>query len=293
MPFSSTACVGEIGDIIIGIAFVLPAALIYKKHKNKKGALIGLVVGALVGIAAAMVANWVLLIPFYVKAFGWEAIIGMVAELYPGITQQTFFSYYLFLGVAHRHRDYHLATLPRLDVRVGHRRAQKPRDVLLFAEFQRVHQRERLPFVDKGRDVAPEHAFGVLTPRAVVRLVRDGRSAPQTPVPADEGHLFKTLRAKRIAGVRREFAAAHVAGNVLGIYGTDERVRGSAHKAGKPLFHPLAAPRHQNTSPLHSSSMRLRRREYLLAVSLLRIIFATVFFAPTMTTSFLARVTAV
>lgn len=100
MPFSSTACVGEIGDIIIGIAFVLPAALIYKKHKNKKGALIGLVVGALVGIAAAMLANWVLLIPFYVKAFGWEAIIGMVAELYPGITQQTFFSYYLFLGVA-------------------------------------------------------------------------------------------------------------------------------------------------------------------------------------------------
>ena len=39
MPFTSTACIGELGDIAIGVANVLPAALIYRFFKNRKGAI--------------------------------------------------------------------------------------------------------------------------------------------------------------------------------------------------------------------------------------------------------------
>ena len=36
MPFSSTACVGELADIIIGLANVIPASIYYAKNKCKK-----------------------------------------------------------------------------------------------------------------------------------------------------------------------------------------------------------------------------------------------------------------
>jgi len=54
MPFTGTACVGELGDIVMGIAFVLPASFIYKYHKTRKGALLSLAVGVLSSTAAAM-----------------------------------------------------------------------------------------------------------------------------------------------------------------------------------------------------------------------------------------------
>lgn len=99
MPFSTTACVGELADIIMGIAFVLPAAIVYKKLKKKKGAFIGCLVGAVCCIIAAILANWLLLIPFYAKVFGWEAILGMVSSLYAGVTQASFYTYYILLAV--------------------------------------------------------------------------------------------------------------------------------------------------------------------------------------------------
>ncbi len=99
MPFSSTACVGELADIIVGIAFVLPASLIYRYHKNRKGAIIGMLVGALCATAAGVLANWLILIPFYAKAYGMDAIVGMMVALYPDITADTVYNYYLPLAV--------------------------------------------------------------------------------------------------------------------------------------------------------------------------------------------------
>ncbi len=99
LPFSSTACVGELGDMIIGIAFVVPASIIYHLHKCKKNAIIGLVVGSVCAVLAALASNMWLLIPFYATAYGMDAIIGMVASLYDGVTTETFMSYYLPLAV--------------------------------------------------------------------------------------------------------------------------------------------------------------------------------------------------
>lgn len=99
MPMTSTGCVGELADIIVGIAFVLPAALIYKRNKSRKGALIGLLVGMLSAVSVSLLANWLVLIPFYTKAYGMEAVVGMMQALYPEITADTLYNYYLPLAV--------------------------------------------------------------------------------------------------------------------------------------------------------------------------------------------------
>lgn len=99
MPFTGTACVGELGDIAIGIANVLPAALIYRFYKNRKGAILGMAVGMVCAVAVGLLMNWLVLIPFYAKAFGMEAIVGMMISLYPKITADTVYNYYLPLAV--------------------------------------------------------------------------------------------------------------------------------------------------------------------------------------------------
>lgn len=97
---SSTANVGEFADILVGIAFVVPAALIYKKYRNKKSAIVGLAVGTLSAVIISLLANAFILIPFYAKNYGMEAIVGMVQVLYPDVNADNFLSFYLPLAVA-------------------------------------------------------------------------------------------------------------------------------------------------------------------------------------------------
>lgn len=95
MPFSGTACVGELGDLVIGIANVLPASLIYYFHKNKKGAIGGLVLGMFCAVVVSLFMNWLVLIPFYANAYGMDAVVGMMKALYPDITADNIYNYYL------------------------------------------------------------------------------------------------------------------------------------------------------------------------------------------------------
>ena len=99
MPFTSTACVGELADIIIGLVNVIPAAIFYKFNKSKKGAVIALCIGALSATIFSILANRFILIPFYMIAYGMEVIVGMVKGLYPNITAESFYSFYLPLAV--------------------------------------------------------------------------------------------------------------------------------------------------------------------------------------------------
>ena len=77
--------VGELANFNIGLCFVLPAAFIYKKRKNKNSAIMGMTVGGLTMTVAAGVLNAFVLIPLYasVLEFPVEAIIGMSRELNP------------------------------------------------------------------------------------------------------------------------------------------------------------------------------------------------------------------
>ncbi len=102
LPMTSTAYVGELTDIIIGICFVLPASLIYKRHKDRKHALIGLLVGIVCVVCASLIINRFISIPFYLEFFfnGNENILlDMLRPLYKNITMDNFYLYYLGIGV--------------------------------------------------------------------------------------------------------------------------------------------------------------------------------------------------
>ena len=99
MPFTSTACIGELGDIAIGVANVLPAALIYRFFKNRKGAILGMALGMVCAVVVGVLMNWLVLIPFYANKFGMAAIVGMMQALYPNVTADTVYNYYLPLAV--------------------------------------------------------------------------------------------------------------------------------------------------------------------------------------------------
>ena len=86
LPMSSTGCVGELADFIIGLLFVMPAVFYYKKNKSKKGALIGLLLSIVIATAVACFVNRYILIPFYTKAFGLEAVMGMATASNSNIT---------------------------------------------------------------------------------------------------------------------------------------------------------------------------------------------------------------
>ena len=85
MLHSSSMYVGELADFIMGAAFVLPAALIYRRHKTRNTALIGMAVGTVVMIVVAVLVNWKLMIPFYMTAYGMpmEAVVGMATKAVP------------------------------------------------------------------------------------------------------------------------------------------------------------------------------------------------------------------
>ena len=85
MLHSSSMYVGELADFIMGAAFVLPAALIYRKHKTRNNALIGMALGTVVMIVVAVLVNWKIMIPFYMTAYGMpmEAVVGMATKAVP------------------------------------------------------------------------------------------------------------------------------------------------------------------------------------------------------------------
>ena len=102
IPLSGSMLVGELGDMLIGVAFVLSSALIYRSFKTKKNALLSLAVGVAVSTEVAIITNVFILVPFYVEAYfggNWTPLIGMLSALYPKINADNFYFYYLLAGV--------------------------------------------------------------------------------------------------------------------------------------------------------------------------------------------------
>ena len=87
---TSSQGVGELADFLMGFAMILPAGLIYQRHKTRKGALIGLVVGTLAATVAGVLSNLWLMIPFYGAVYGMpvEQIVSMGQALIPAIQDE-------------------------------------------------------------------------------------------------------------------------------------------------------------------------------------------------------------
>ncbi|WP_300262792.1 ECF transporter S component [Clostridium sp.] len=62
---TSTGFVGEVANFLVGVALVWPAAIIYKRNKTKKTAILGMVLGILCIQVVGILANVYLLIPVF------------------------------------------------------------------------------------------------------------------------------------------------------------------------------------------------------------------------------------
>lgn len=88
-----TAGVGEIGNFLIGCAFVVPAGIVYRKIRSRIGAIIGMVLGTATMTIAGCFINAYLLLPTYAKAFQMpiDALIGMGTAVNPSIDSMVTF----------------------------------------------------------------------------------------------------------------------------------------------------------------------------------------------------------
>ncbi|MDC4250413.1 ECF transporter S component [Clostridium perfringens] len=62
---TGTGFVGELANFLVGVALVWPAAMVYKKNKTKKTAILGMVLGVLCIEVVGILANVYLLLPAY------------------------------------------------------------------------------------------------------------------------------------------------------------------------------------------------------------------------------------
>lgn len=91
---SSTAGVGDLANLVVGCALVVPAGLIYQRFRSRKGALAGMASGVVIMTLIASVVNVFILLPVYGKAFGMplDALVGMGTALNPAINNVATFA---------------------------------------------------------------------------------------------------------------------------------------------------------------------------------------------------------
>ena len=85
--FTYSMGVGELCNFLLGVAFVLPAGLIYKKRNDRKGALIGALTGALTMGVISIFINYYLVYPVYAKLLmPMDVILGMYQAINPKVS---------------------------------------------------------------------------------------------------------------------------------------------------------------------------------------------------------------
>ena len=84
---TSTGGVGELSNFVLGVAFVLPAGLIYKHKKNKKSAITGALIGALCMALFSFPSNYFGVYPIYTKMMPMDVIIGAYQAIVPSVKE--------------------------------------------------------------------------------------------------------------------------------------------------------------------------------------------------------------
>ena len=82
---TSTGFVGEFANLVISCALVIPAGLIYKISHTRKGAMTGLVVGTICMAVVGVVANALVMLPFYSNFMPLETILAAGAAINPAV----------------------------------------------------------------------------------------------------------------------------------------------------------------------------------------------------------------
>ena len=85
---TTTSFVGELADVVMLVLLCVPAAIIYKRRKSIKTAVIGMLAGIVCMTVGACLFNYFVLIPFFAKLYHMEvdAIVSMGTALNPRVT---------------------------------------------------------------------------------------------------------------------------------------------------------------------------------------------------------------
>lgn len=94
---TQSAAIGEIMDLLIGLSVVLVTSLVYQFNKNKKGALIALILGVVTWTGVGVILNGIMALPVYSELYGIDQILGMM-KMIPGVTEENYISKYLLYG---------------------------------------------------------------------------------------------------------------------------------------------------------------------------------------------------
>lgn len=81
---SNSGGVGELSNCLLGFCFVIPAGMIYKWKKTRKGALIGSLVGAIFMAAMSLPLNYFIVYPVYTKLMPIKAILALYQAIFSG-----------------------------------------------------------------------------------------------------------------------------------------------------------------------------------------------------------------
>lgn len=87
---TTTSGIGELSNLLLGCAFVVPAGLIYKRKKTRRTALLAMLLGTLSYSVLGIFTNYFLMFPFYTRVMGipMEAIVAMCREILPFVDNQ-------------------------------------------------------------------------------------------------------------------------------------------------------------------------------------------------------------
>ena len=85
MPVSTTACVGEFANFLLGAVFVGTAGFIYKKKKSKKNAAFAAALGAVLMGLLSIPVNYFITYPFYYNFMPQEAILQAYQVIIPSM----------------------------------------------------------------------------------------------------------------------------------------------------------------------------------------------------------------
>ena len=85
LMITSTAGAGELCNFLLGASFVIPAGLLYRRMKSRKGALIGVLIGSVIMAHFSIPLNYYVTYPIYSNFMPIDAILGMYQAIRPSV----------------------------------------------------------------------------------------------------------------------------------------------------------------------------------------------------------------
>ena len=83
LPFTTTGAVGEMSNVLLGVCFVVPECIVYRRHKSRKSAMIGATAGAACMAVVSVFTNYFVIYPMYAKLF---IPMDVILDLYRAIS---------------------------------------------------------------------------------------------------------------------------------------------------------------------------------------------------------------